>query len=130
MKVSISRVGKTPPDLNIQFDTLWYHSLSCLSPYMHPSVTAINLKSHLDSSVSTVKCWYFLAHYKCLALFPLLRSGLETATHLLRPLQDSPLLTVLLLIGVLSSLFSKFCICVEIAFLFLRVVSKLDVLIF
>ncbi len=110
------------------FDTLRHHSLSCSSPYIHPSVTAINLKLGFIRKKdffqsSTVKCWYFLAHSEHLALFPLLRSGLETATRPLRPLQDSLLLTVLLLIGVLRSLLIKFCICDEAAFLSLRELS-------
>ena len=40
--VSDSRRGKTAPDLNIPnnillcgFETLWYHSLSCLSRYVY-----------------------------------------------------------------------------------------------
>ncbi len=70
-----------------------------------------------------MKYWYLSAHPKRLALFSLLRSGLETATHSLRPLQDSLLLTVLLLIGVLRSLLSKFCICDEVAFLSFRELS-------
>ena len=53
---------------------------------------------------------------KCLALFHLMRSGIETDTRPLRPLQDGLLLTVLLLIGVSTSLFIKFCICGEVVF--------------
>ena len=92
MQVSNSGVGKTSPDLNLQFDTLRYRSLSCLSPYIHPSITAIHLKLGFISKYdffqsSTVKCWYFIAHPKCLALFPLLRNGLETVTCPLRPQQ-------------------------------------------
>lgn len=117
VQVSDSEAGKTSPDFNIpnnmfhcQFDTLQYHALSCSSTYIHPPVAAINLKLGFSSKQdffqsSAVKCWYFLAHPKCLAWSLLLRSGLENASHPLR--QGSFPLTVLLLIGVVHSLFNK-----------------------
>ena len=49
-QVSISRVRKRPQYLNnpttfhCGFNTLLYRPLSCSSPYIHPSVTAINLR--------------------------------------------------------------------------------------
>ena len=76
------------------------------------SVAAINLsygfirKYDLFQSFS-VKCWYL--HCRHFAWFPLERNGFNTI--------------VLLLIGVLCSLFSEFCIYNEVAFLLLRVIS-------
>ena len=63
---------------------LWYHSLSCSCPYIQPSVTAIifNLDSPINRTFfSIVKCWCFLVHLKCLALFHLLGSGSETTRY-------------------------------------------------
>ena len=66
------------------FETLWYHSLSCSSPHIHPSVTDTNVK--LDGVIS--KYTFFIIHCEilvCLSplqvfvLVFLLRSGLETA---------------------------------------------------
>lgn len=69
-----------------------------------------------------MKFCFFLAHPKRLSLFPLPRNGSETAIHPLRLIQDSPPL----LIGVLCSLFIKFYIGDEVAFLSLRELSLVD----
>lgn len=55
---------------------VWYTvgvSLCCQSPYIHPSVTATNLRLHIICKwvffpSSTVKCWYVSACHECLAL--------------------------------------------------------------
>lgn len=53
--------------------TVVLFSLSCASPYVHPSVTAkksLNFDSLVNRKLfqsSTVELWYFLAYLKCLA---------------------------------------------------------------
>ncbi len=88
VQVSNSRVCKTPPDLNIP-TTITFHCrvIHCsisLSPVRLLTFTLLSLPwiSNLESSVkrtffqlSTVKCWYFFAHPKCLA------SASETTTR-------------------------------------------------
>ena len=114
-------------------ETLWYHSLSCLSPYTHPYVTSTYFKLRFISKyhVFTVIRWenlYVLSHLWCLAHFPLLRHGLQTAACPLRPLQDS-----LLLIGLYAG-WSLALILLQILYLWwiclpISQGTKLDVLI-
>lgn len=117
-----------------------YYTLppSCPSPYVNPSVSAINLKLGSISELefiqsSTVKCLDISAHPGRLASFPLPKkcfwnccsSSETTTTPAPCVFVCSPGRTVA--VRVLLSLFSKFLTCDEVVFLSLRELDALKV---
>lgn len=107
---------KIPPACFTDGWTHWYHFLPCLSTigrFCHQSQTSSVNKSFFFPVI--LKCVVKCIHW-CVALFLLLRSGAETATCPLGPLQDVLLLTLLLLILVPCALFRNSCDCEEVAF--------------
>ena len=88
--VSSVQESENTPDLNLPapFFTVCSHFLSCLSPYIHLSVTDTNLSLGLISKftffITHCEILVFLSPPQVFVLVSSLRSGLETAHHSLR----------------------------------------------